>query len=370
MQTVERSKTGLDAGKLLESGYTMPVSWYVDPAFYAAEQERIFRKSWQYVGLQEQVAGVGDYILVHVGGLPFIVTRDQAGSLRAYVNVCRHRGSELVTEPCGTKKALQCPYHAWTFGLDGKLKSAPGMRGEAGFDPAEFSLFEGQVDTWGPFIFVNPDLEAPSLQSVLGELPGFVAETGLRLNEVKRRVRQEFDIHANWKVTIDNYLECYHCPVAHPGLSALIDMDNYWVREFDMFSTQGGPKKELAPGEKEQFDTRGEVIDGFFAYLWPNFTINIYPGPGILSINLFLPVGPGETRAIFDYCFVDEISKEDEDDFVRFIEQVQLEDVVLCDSVQRGLSTGYLEVGKLMAKQESALLHFQHLVNRYMGDAS
>jgi choline monooxygenase len=180
---------------------------------------------------------------------------------------------------------------------------------------------------------------------------------------VKRRVRRVYDISANWKVVIDNYLECYHCPVAHPGFTQLIDLADYRFTEYEFFSTQGGPlrKSDTDP----LYNTSGEVQDGFYAYLWPNFTLNIYPGKGNLSLNLFLPLAVDRTRAIFEYCFVDEVGKDEEEDFVRFIEQVQIEDIALCESVQRGLATGYYDQGKLMLRQESSLRHFQKLVYRF-----
>ncbi len=355
-----------DPRTALEHGYTLPVSWYTDPAVYAEEQQRIFRHSWQYAGLTEQVAKPGDFFLCRAGNVPLIVTRDEAHDLHAHVNVCRHRGAELVSVPCGSRKALQCPYHAWTYGLDGSLKSAPGMRDEADFDRDAFGLVQAQVGTWGPFIFVNPDPAAPPLPAVLAELPALTAATGLRLDDLRRRVRHHYDIAANWKVVVDNYLECYHCPVAHPGFSVLIGTQNYTVTEYEYFSTQGGPLKAAQPGEQALYDTAGEVKDGFYAFLWPNFAINVYPGPGILSINLFLPLAVDQTRAIFEYCFVDEVGKAEEEDFVRFIDQVQVEDVVLCELVQRGLATGYLDHGKLMLRQESALRHFQRLVARHL----
>ena len=136
-------------------------------------------------------------------------------------------------------------------------------------------------------------------------------------------------------------------------------------------STASSPSGGQSPqNDPVLYDSSGEVKDGFYAYLCPNFTLNIYPGPGILSINLFLPLAVAKTRAIFEYCFVDEVAKENEEDFVRFIDQVQVEDVVLREMVQRGLATGYLDHGKLMLKQESALRHFQRLVAQHLDPAN
>ncbi|HET8905673.1 MAG TPA: aromatic ring-hydroxylating dioxygenase subunit alpha, partial [Ktedonobacterales bacterium] len=292
----------------LSRGETLPATWYTDPAFYAREQERIFRRSWQYVGLTEQVAASGDFFTARAGDVPIIVTRDQQGSLRGYVNVCRHRGSQLVNAECGNRQTLQCSYHAWTYNLDGSLRAAPGMRDEADFDATCYALVPVQVAAWGQFIFANPDRAAPSLASVLGDLPALVDATGLRLDAIRRRVRRTYDIAANWKVVVDNYLECYHCPVAHPGFSDLIDLKSYSVAEYEYFSTQAGPVKDSARmGKAGLYDITGEVVAGFYAFLWPNFTLNIYPGPGNVSLNLFLPVDTNRTLAIYEYCFSDAV---------------------------------------------------------------
>lgn len=349
----------------LEQGYTLPASWYLDPGVFAQERSHIFGRTWQYVGLSEQVIQPGDFFTCTSGGVPLLITRDEAGALRAFVNVCRHRGCELVMQECGRRSTFQCPYHAWTYMLDGTLRAAPGMKYEENFDPGQFSLCSVQVETWGPFIFVTLDKAATALKTVLGQLPAFLLATGVQLNSLKRRIRQTYEIAANWKVVVDNYLECYHCPVAHPGFSALIDTNNYTVNEYDYFSTQGGPQKANSD-QVRAFNTQGIVTEGFFAYLWPNFTLNLYPGPGNLSLNLFVPLAVDKTLAIFDYLFDDAVSQSDQEQFSQFIDQVQREDIALCESVQRGLSTGYLAQGKLMLHQEKALRHFQKLVYRFL----
>ncbi len=351
-------------GAALDQGYTLPASWYTDPAILAAEQRRIFRRCWQYVGLTEQVAQPGDFFTCQIADVPLIVARDQAGTLRAFVNVCRHRGHAVATEASGHCTVFQCPYHAWSYNLDGTLRGAPGMHEEPDFDKDAFPLFAAQVGTWGPFVFVNLDPEAAPLARTLGELPEFVAGTGVRLHDIRRRKRREVEIAANWKVVVDNYLECYHCPVAHPGFTQLIDLNQYVIREYEFFSTQGGPQKD----SRGLYNANGEVSDGFYGFLWPNFTVNVYPGPGNVSLNLFLPVAPDRTRAIYEYCFVDEVTDEEAEDFVAFARQVQTEDIALCESVQRGLQTGYLPRGKLMLRQEKALRHFQRLVYRFLGE--
>ena len=356
-----------DIAAALEQGHTLPANWYTDPAIFALEQQRIFRRSWQYVSLTEQVAQPGDFFTARMGEAPTVVVRDSEGQLRAFANVCRHRGSELVLDACGNRKTLQCHYHAWTYNLNGSLRAAPGMKDEPGFDPSAYPLRPLRLETWGPFIFVNLDARAKPLSHNLGELPALVDATGLRLAGIHRRVRRTYEIAANWKVVMDNYLECYHCPVAHPSFTDLIDLDKYVVTEYDYFSTQAGPARDSArEGKVGLYKLRGGVEAGFYAYLWPNFTINIYPGAGNVSLNLIVPVDEHHTQAVYEYCFADEVSEQEERDFVRFIDQVQEEDIVLCESVQRGLRSGYYEQGKLMMRREHALRHFQRLVHREM----
>jgi len=347
----------------LSEGKTLPSSWYTQPSVYALERATIFRRTWQYVGMTEMVACVGDFVTCSLGDVPIIVVRDDNGELRGHVNVCRHRGSQVVLKEHGSCKSLQCHYHAWTYGLDGTLRAAPAAREQDHFDPAQFSLFPVRVETWGPFIFANPDMGAESLMEYLGELPELVAETGIHLDGLKCRDRKDYETAANWKVVVENYLECYHCPVAHPSFSDLIDVNDYTVRKYGNFSTQGGPLRQSAKSGRKHVYTIGEGVEsGFYVFLWPNFMLNIYPGPGNVSINLILPGEANHSLAKYEFCFVDEVGERDAAEFVRFIDQVQDEDITLCESVQRGLATGYLDHGTLMLSREQALQHFERMV--------
>ena len=350
----------------VERGETLPARWYTDPAIFTDERQAIFRRSWQYVGLIEQVAQPGDFFTCSIGEVPVVVVRDLEGELRAFANVCRHRGSQVVLAECGRRATLQCHYHAWSYNLDGSLRAAPSAKDEPGFDFADYALHALPLAAWGPFLFVNPDQGAQPFARYAGELPDLVAATGLNLERLHRRVRRTYDIRANWKVVVDNYLECYHCAVAHPAFCDLIDVNDYEVTEYEYFSTQHGAlKKPGKRGRAHPYDTTsGEVRDGFYAYLWPNFTINVYPGPGNVSLNLFVPLAVDRTLAVYDYCFADAVTEAEEHDFVRFIDQVQEEDIVLCESVQRGLSSGYFDRGRLVLSRERALRHFQRLVCR------
>ena len=182
------------------------------------------------------------------------VTRARDGELRAFLNVCRHRG-HVVANGSGTRETLQCPYHAWTYGLDGRLRAAPRSDREPGFEADELGLLQIGVDTWGPFVFVNPDPNADPLADALGDVPARLAEI-LDVDALEFRFRTEFELDVNWKVSCENFLECYHCAVAHPGFSAAVDVspDAYRLEAHGLVSSQVGPLRPngatfLADGE-------------------------------------------------------------------------------------------------------------------------
>ena len=230
----------------LERGLTLPASWYSDPEVLRLEQERIFGRAWQYAGSLSQLAEPGSYFTCRAGATPVVVVRTRDGDLRGLVNVCRHRGHE-VAEGCGRRETLQCPYHAWTYDLDGSLRAAPRSDREPGFDRADWSLRPVLVDTWGPLVFVNPDLGAAPLAETLGELPQEMADRGLDPAGLEYHGRsRDWVIEANWKLVVENFLECYHCPVAHKSFSKLIDVDpdSYRLTTGRWTSSQYGPVTE------------------------------------------------------------------------------------------------------------------------------
>ncbi|HEY7422458.1 MAG TPA: aromatic ring-hydroxylating dioxygenase subunit alpha, partial [Gaiellaceae bacterium] len=191
---------------------TLPYGWYTDPEILRREEERIIRPAWQYVGHTGRLAQPG-YFAAAVGRTPVVVTRDREGELRAFVNVCRHRGHELAAGE-GSRETLQCPYHAWTYGLDGRLRAAPRSEEEPDFPQGELGLVPVAVDTWGPFIFANAEADAESLSRALGSLPAQVTQLGLDVDSLVHHSRWEAEIAANWKIVSENFLECYHCQVA------------------------------------------------------------------------------------------------------------------------------------------------------------
>jgi choline monooxygenase len=345
----------------IADGRTLPFDWYSDPAVLRLERERIFRRTWQYAGRTDQVAEPGAFFTCDLGGIPIVVVRDEQDGLRAFLNVCRHRGS-LVCEGEGTRASLQCPYHAWTYGLDGSLRAAPRSERVPGFDKESLGLVAVRVDSWGPFVFVNPDPEAEPLAETLGELPDLVAASGVDLGSLrflKRASGEEYA--ANWKVCSENFLECYHCQVAHPGFSKVVDVsvDAYVLEESRTFSTQYGPVREAWKGD---FDPRGAVERGQFHFLWPNLTLNIMPGHPNLSIGPIVPTGPETTARLLDYFVGPDVDEGWVEEMLEFDEQVGAEDRILVERVQKGLRGGGVEHGRLMGDSERLIVHFQGLL--------
>ncbi len=336
---------------------TLPYSWYADEEIFRREQERIFEPAWHYAGHAAQVAERGDFFTTRAGRVPLVVVRGDDGELRCFVNVCRHRGFE-VAQGCGRRETLQCAYHAWTYDLDGSLRAAPRSDREPGFPRGELGLAAAQVGTWGPFVFVNADAEAPALERTLGTLPELVAGAGLDVDALAFNRRVDFELEANWKIVSENFLECYHCAVAHPGFSAMIDvsLESYGLESTETFFTHHAPLKE---GHRDAYDLGAhEIPQGQFHLVWPGIAINIMPGRPNISIGPIVPLSPSRTLRFLDYFFV---AGEDEawiGAYLAFDHQVGVEDKRLVESVQRGVSSGALDAGRLLVSSERLIADF------------
>src|SRR5256885_11606005 len=199
---------------------TLPGRYYTSPEIYAEEQERIFTARWICVGRAAEIPAAGDYVLRTIAGESVIVVRGRDGALRAFYNVCRHRGTRLCEEPRGRfSETIQCPYHAWTYTIDGQLIGAPHMSEVQGFDKHAYPLHAVSLDTWDGFVFVNLAGEAEPLASAFAAVGGRFGRFNLTALTAARRV--DYEVAANWKLILQNYSECLHCPVIHPGLAKL-----------------------------------------------------------------------------------------------------------------------------------------------------
>ena len=356
METTETVNGLPPVPRPLADGWTLPASWYSDESVYQREREWIFTSAWQYAGPAELVSEPGSFFTSVAGHIPVVVTRARDGELRGLVNVCRHRG-HVVAQGAGCRATLQCPYHAWTYELDGTLRRAPRSEREPGFDPSGLSLLPVSIDTWGPFVFVNPDPEAPPLLEALGNLPDTVARSGLDLAGLRFHSHVPWEQQVNWKVALENYLECYHCPTAHPGFSKVIDVDpdSYRLSVEGLVSSQTGPLREEAAD--------GDMRQSQYHFVWPNTTINISPGPQNVSIERWVPLGPRATVEATDYFFGEGVPAERIEESIAFDTQVATEDVALVESVQRGLDSRTVVQGRLMPESEQLVAAFQRRVH-------
>ncbi|MBN1529483.1 MAG: aromatic ring-hydroxylating dioxygenase subunit alpha [Thermoleophilaceae bacterium] len=340
---------------------TTPYSWYVDPAVLAAERDRIFRRTWQYAGHTGDLDGPGSFFPTQAGGFPVIVALDNDGELRGHLNICRHRGTILVDEP-QRRGTIQCPYHAWTYGLDGSLRGAPRSKDEPGFDKEELGLAPVSVDTWGPFVFVNPDPDAAPLADTLGDLPAVVAANGLDVDALRFHHRTSYSINANWKIAIENYLECYHCQLNHPDLMKVIDEESQRHEASGLRLSQFPPVHPEALNGSAPYDISDGVPTAQYHILFPAMKFNVNPGRPNLSIGPMWPTAVDRTEAWFDYFFVDGVDETWIAQMLEFDNQVGSEDTALVEAVQRGAGSGGLTHGRLLARTEVLIGAFQQLV--------
>ena len=354
--------TDYDAVPDVARASTIPARWYTDPSFLELEQERIFTRTWQAVGHAASVANPGDYLACEVQGEPIVVARAKDGILRAFSNVCRHRAS-IIASGSGSATVLRCPYHAWTYELNGKLLGAPEFDGVQNWDRSSVCLPQFRVETWGPFVFVNQEPSAPTLAEVWGDIPRQVLEFGCPVDRLNFSFRRDYVLNCNWKVYIDNYLEGYHLPAAHPGLFRELDYARYRVDTFRYYSSQYAPirlKQEEAANRRYQYESG--AAGALYFWIFPNFMLNIYPDN--LSSNIILPLGPDRTLTIFEWFTFSDSAVSDAT--IAFSDEIQQEDIRICEAVQRGLRSRTYDRGRFSAKRENGVHHFHLLLDEFL----
>jgi choline monooxygenase len=354
----------------LERGESLPARWYTDPGITEREIAQVFRKSWNYIGPLSQLVEIGDYVTGYAGGVPVAVVRNENG-LAGFVNVCRHRRHEVM-KGRGNAKSLQCGYHAWTYDLTGGLRRVPRSTSEPNFNLSDFPLLPIRAEALGPFVFVNLDPDAPSAASLYGPVLDLIAESGVVLDTLVHYSREEWRSNANWKTMLENYLECYHCAVAHPGFNAAIDVrpDTYTLKAHGHFLSQSGQVRPAALEGRSEialYDVTGTVKQSQYHFLWPNVTININPGFPNLSIDVWTPDGPNATKGLSEQFFGPGVSEDFARSLVAFNKQVAAEDDALTDSVQRGLLGGIPETGRFLTNSEHLVVHFQKMIVEAVG---
>jgi len=365
--TLQSSATYDNLMAAVARGEALPVPWYTDPAITEQEITKIFQRTWQYVGRLRELQNVGDYITGMAGRVPVAVVRNGAG-LTGLVNVCRHRRHQVL-KGRGNTRRIQCGYHAWVYDLSGCLRGAPRSDGDPDFRAEDYPLLPIRAEAVGPFVFVNLDQNAKPASFYYGRVLELIGQSGIDLDSLELYSREEWEAYANWKTMLENYLECYHCAVAHPGFSAAIDVkpENYVLTHEDWFSSQVGRVRESALEGKSQvklYDTSGRIREAQYHLLWPNFTININPGFPNLSVDVWVPNGPNGTKGFSEQYFAPGVAKAFAEELIEFNRQVGYEDDALTDSVQTGLRSGLPPKARFLPNAEYLAIHFQTLVVR------
>lgn len=341
---------------------TIPSDWYYRREVLDAEFQHVFGRTWQLAGHAGAVVSPGGYFTTTVGQEPVVVARGADGGLRAFSSVCRHRAGP-VASGAGTGRNLRCGYHGWTYGLDGRLLAAPEFDGVEGWCKEEQILPPFQVDIWNNLIFVNPDLEARSLTETFAELSDTLTHD-LTVGEPAHK--KDWFIDCNWKVYVDNYLEGYHIPIVHPGLNREIDYGKYRTEVREIFSLQHSPIKPAADG-RLRVDAETGGGEAQFFWIFPNLMLNVYPDN--FSTNLIVPLGPERTLTVFEWYFRDPNSagtRKTIDETVAFSDEIQREDIKICEAVQRNLHSATYESGRYSVKRENGVHHFHGLLHEFL----
>jgi len=344
----------------LENASTIPAPWYRDSRVEELERTNVLSATWQVVGRLDQARDKGQFFTADVAGEPIVVVRADDGPLRAFFNVCRHHAAAVVTEAQGCAKQFRCPYHGWTYGIDGTLKGMVEFDGVCNFDRAKNGLVPIRVDTWENFVFVNLDGRAAPLSNFLGAVRALVAPLQLteKLHYFDRRI---YTLNCNWKVYVDNYLDGgYHVPHAHKGLSSVIEYTQYTIENFERACLQSSPLSSNADSSAGVAATRQGRA--FYLWIYPNFMINAYEG--VMDTNLVLPLGVDKCAVIFDYYFGDisAAAEAHNKESIAVSEKVQDEDMAICDAVQRGLHSRAYQAGRLSVRREAG----EHLFHRLL----
>jgi choline monooxygenase len=334
----------------LETARALPAACYVDPSYAVLDAQRILARSWQLVAHADLLRSTGDHVVCEIAGVPLVVVRGDDGALRALHNVCRHRAGPLATCNGRGVRELVCKYHGWRYALDGRLRGAPEMGRVQDFRVDAVCLPQARVDEWQGLVFVALTDDVPPLASVVD---GIEERLGLahRLSQYRHHAHLAYEIGCNWKVYVDNYLEGYHVPQVHPALNAALDYRSYTTDLSNWHVLQSSPLDTA-----ESLYGRGEAL---YYWLWPNTMLNCLPGR--LQTNRVVPLGASRCRVEFDFFYAPGEEHRAAAD-AKFSDEVQQEDITICEAVQRGLASGSYTPGRLNPVRESGVWMFQELV--------
>ena len=347
-----------------DDSYSLSADCYTDPDYLELDRRTIFSRSWQFVCHRERLRDPGQYLTFEIQGQPLFAVRGRKGELRAFYNVCKHRAHELLKGE-GTKQVITCPYHAWAYGLDGKLRNAPHADHIKNFDKGEICLTAVRVEEFCSFVFVNLDPDAIPLAEQSEGLAEEVHALVPDLDQLTFAHRLTFDIKSNWKNVVDNFLECYHCPGAHKDFASLVEMDTYKVVTHKIYSSHIAKAGNVDNSAYKIDDA--PVKDHAVWWLWPNTCIMRYPGEGNVIILNVVPTGPETTFETYDFYFLQDHPKPSQEEAINYLRDVlQQEDIDIVESVQRGMRTPAFDSGRFVTDPEGSGLS-EHGVHHFHG---
>ena len=340
-----------DQAQITPAVATLPTGFYHDPQGFTRERDQVFRRTWQLMGREADLAEAGDFLADDIGGAPRVVVRAGDGSLRAHHNLCRHRAGPLVSDTRGNcGRELVCRYHGWRYELDGRLRSAVDFGAAGGFDPRRFGLHPVRVETWRGLVFVNLDPLASSLETALAPVDRVWRQHGVTLPPAFA-VGKSYELGCDWKVYVENFLEGYHLPTVHPGLTEEVDTHGYFITVEDGVAVQQAVALPNA---------RAANL-GLWVWLWPNMGMSIYNGG--MMIERISPAAFGRTRLDYFY-FHDPEAGADLDNILAVSARTTAEDVIICEQVQKRLDGGVYQRGVLSPRHETAIGWFQSRIRQ------
>ena len=371
MKSLEEIIASYDPSAPLDQASTIPASWYIDERVYELELQNVFARSWQLAARADQVANPGQYITSEIAGEPIVVVRGADNLLRGFFNVCRHHAAAVMTEPEGTANHLRCPYHGWTYSLEGELKGTPDFSGVCNFDrstnslvPVETAVWENVCEGYQAAVFVFRQIprriRKPRLR-LFWEAASSIKPARWDWKNFHWMERRHYSFDCNWKVFVDNYLDGgYHVPHLHKGLDSVLDYSNYTIENGEHFCLQWSPL--VSDGAEAQTGAVRKGDRALYYWIYPNFMINWYQGA--MDTNLVMPRGVDKTEVIFDFYFPDvsAAARERNQASIEVGQRIQDEDVAICKSVQRGLSSRAYNAGRLSVRREAG----EHLFHRLL----
>jgi glycine betaine catabolism A len=356
-----------------EGARTLPAAYYTDATYFRREMDRLFARMWVYAGRVEQVEKPGQFILRELLGESIIITSSAKGHVNAFYNVCRHRGTKLCTEQAGTfPGSIQCPYHAWTYDLDGRLIGAPHMDEVPHFQKADYPLRRVHADVWDGHIFINLSDDPVSLHEQLADLPAKFA--AWRMQDLRLGHRIVYDLKTNWKLIIQNYNECLHCPNLHPALNKL---SHYLSGENEpLQAAYMGGRMDLRPGV-DTLTLSGKCSRAFlpgltsedvrrvyYYAIFPNMLLSLHPD--YMLVHTLWPLAPDRTINVCEWHFHPaEIAREgfDPKDAVEFWDLTNRQDWLVCELSQAGISSRAYTPGPY-SNREDLLYAFDQMIVR------